>query len=81
MSNLIEVIKPLVAAGLAALLANGAQGCMPAASPSPTDKYVMQLLGCSTASHTKEEAVECRRQVNRSYGLCGSQEYPRLEPC
>lgn len=78
---LSEVIKPLVAVGLAAVVAN-CTGCSPTGRPrAPTvqETYKAQIQACSSFSKSKPEAVECRRTVNKSWGLCGPGS--TLEPC
>lgn len=82
MSLLNNVVRPLVAAGLAVTLAYCNEGCFqkPAeVTPDPDQVYSGQIAACTALSKTKAESVECRRTVNRSWGVCG--EGSRVSPC
>ncbi len=75
-----HVVGPAVAAIFACILANCSLGCGKPAS-DVSNAYVMELIGCYEKAKTKEESVGCRKEVNRRYGLCPDDGYPRINPC
>ncbi len=79
--EVINVLRPIVALALAAVLSTGSEGCKPANQPSPADLYAMEIIGCVEKSKSKEEFRVCRTDVDRKFGLCPIQEWPRIGPC
>lgn len=73
-----NVVTPIVAAIAAALAARYGTGC---GMSTMEQSYIMEITGCVERAKTKQEADECRRDVNRRYGLCNPADWPRVNPC
>ena len=43
--------------------------------------YRAEPVGCSVQAKTLAASKECRRLVNKRYGLCERAEWPRITPC
>ncbi len=81
----MNFIRPIIAVAVAGILGWLNEGCdaFPGVrGPSDVEKsYIMELTGCVDRAKTKEESVECRRQVNHKYGLCKAEDWPKISPC
>jgi hypothetical protein len=76
----MEVIRPIIAAVMAAVLATGAEGCA-STGMSMGDAYTWEVLGCIQNHTSTQAAKSCRRAVDKKYKLCPEEEWPRLSPC
>lgn len=67
MRRVLEFARPVVAAVLAILLADG---CVPRGQQvSVKDAYSMEQQGCVLAAQTLEASKACRADVDRRYGV------------
>lgn len=76
-----EILFPIVAAVLAAAIAHSNAGCMPADYPSVSERYAADIQACARDAATFQESHDCRAVVNRAYGLCEPEQWPRVTPC
>lgn len=78
-----DVLGPILATVMAMVVANCNTGCSAFGRPAESvqEDYRKELLSCVMKSQTKAESVECRREVNRRYGLCTAGGWPEIEPC
>lgn len=57
-------------------------GCVPSQGPTDLERsYTAELVACSSNASTKADARACRDDVNRRYGLCPRDAWPRITPC
>lgn len=78
-----HVIEAILATAIAILVGRFATGC-DAHVNDPREieaAYTAELLGCVETAKTKQEADDCRKAVNRKYGLCDQVQWPRISPC
>jgi len=63
------------------IISHCSTGCKPVQTPGEIEAaYAAELLGCVEKAKTREEADDCRKQVNLRYGLCNQQDWPRITP-
>lgn len=84
-----QLLREAKRAGIAVLLfaaivmaAHCGTGCKEA-QYVPTARemnYTVDQQACAASAKTKQESQDCRREVDRRYGLCDSP-WPRVSPC
>lgn len=67
-----QVVAPILAGIAAAVAATCHTSCKPreARHPDADAVYATQVIECVQKAKTLEESKECRRNVNRAWGLC-----------
>jgi hypothetical protein len=76
-----SLVGPVVATVMAAFLGHCNQGCGGTYARDIESAYIMETLGCVERAKTLEESQACRREVNKRYGLCRTEDWPRISPC
>ncbi len=78
-----NVLKPVLAAVMAVIVANCNQGCKftPPGGEAMEAAYNAELLNCVRTSKTAGESCICRLQVDEKYGVCDHPEWPRIGRC
>ena len=66
-----HVIAPILASLVAAVAATCHTSCRPIDPADARAVYATQVYACVQTAETLEESKECRRGVNRAWGLCG----------
>ncbi len=69
------LLKPLVAAILAAIVANCNAGCKPADFPEMAKAYHAEIALCVANAATVEDSGACRGAVDLKYGVCDHPEW------
>ncbi len=80
MNLLNNILRPLLAAGMAVILGN--TDCLPHSEPtSPLDgPYLAETRKCVEVAKTLEDSSRCRAEVNFRYGLCPSSDMTIICP-
>lgn len=82
--TLKNAVAPVLALGMAIVLAELHYGCKVLAPTSPAEvdaAYTAETLGCVERATTRYESCMCRKDVNMRYGLCDQSQWPNLTPC
>lgn len=69
-SLLDSFIRPVLAAGMAIIVANCNDGCKPAQDPSVAAEYTKQVNACVADAKTLQESCWCRKAVDLKFGVC-----------
>lgn len=76
-----SILHPILAAGLAAFMACGTEGCIPPGGQAMEDAYKAEIKACVANAATTQESCLCRVSVDEKYGLCDHPSWPRLGRC
>lgn len=68
-----HIFAPVIATVVAALAATCHTSCLPqeAKHPEADAVYATQVIACVQTAETLEQSKQCRRNVNKAWGLCG----------
>lgn len=82
MKTLIEsVVRPVLAAVMAVIVANCDAGCIPPGGEVLEKAYNAELLACVANAKTPQDSCLCRLAVDEKYGLCDRPDWPRIGRC
>lgn len=66
-----DVLRPIMVACLAVLVAHCNDGCKAVESPEAAEiKYTQELVDCALLKDTLKEVCECRKEVDQHWGVC-----------
>lgn len=84
----MKVLQPILAAGLAIIIAHCNHGCkdgvpLPPGGVELNAEYNAALSACVAKSKTPQESCECRKAVDHDpkFRVCDHPEWPRIGRC
>ncbi len=76
-----SVLRPVLAALMAVVVANCNEGCKPPGGEELEKVYNAELMACVTQAKSTKESCQCRLAVDQKWGLCERVDWPRIGRC